>query len=544
MTTLMPKFQQTGATTNRPIEDKLRESVSVKDFGAVGNGIADDTVAIQAAIDAAQGTQQLFFPAGTYKVTSTLNLFKGSNLVGINKSQGYWEYSAGFVSTKILFLPTVESDLFTIQNLPLPVQDFRGHVSVGGMYIQGDSNGTPGFSRRAFNLDLCIYGHFYDLEIIYFWSAFLCQDTINNKFSNVRIALCTTSCVEYSGTAPPTTDVWTQCTFSNSPLGVRFSTGGIAVRFSSCLWETLEFEGIVAGAECRDIEVISCYSENVPSTNDPSRAFARIGFGGGVTSNDTVISFVGGSFAGRNAGAVGAFLDADDVRGVQLTGVRVKRFTNVIRTTVNTTVFAIACSGVQWVQCTTYANDTTKLSGNIDFQAVNAGTGPVGFFAGVATGNFQFKAGLPVSTGTATNQLMTDYEEGTWVPTLFGSTSGSATTAVSGASGSYTKIGRLVLVSFDLEISNVSTALGNVQIGELPFASGTTGFTNTGGNISILNALSGGACHSSSLLLTSNSTRIIVNIQTTSTPTNQYSALPVASITSSFRVAGTISYNV
>ena len=47
--------------------------LNVKDYGAVGNGVADDTAAVQAAITAANtsgGT--IFFPIGTYKVISTL----------------------------------------------------------------------------------------------------------------------------------------------------------------------------------------------------------------------------------------------------------------------------------------------------------------------------------------------------------------------------------------------------------------------------------------------------------------------------------------
>lgn len=53
----------------RSVQSRLRDTPSVKDIGAVGDGIADDTAALQAALD----TNQIHeIPPGKYRITSTL----------------------------------------------------------------------------------------------------------------------------------------------------------------------------------------------------------------------------------------------------------------------------------------------------------------------------------------------------------------------------------------------------------------------------------------------------------------------------------------
>lgn len=77
-------FRQTGTgATARTVDDKLKDTVSVKDFGAVGDGTTDDTAAIQAAITA---SDSVYIPSGTYKITSSLLVRSNLKIQGAGKN--------------------------------------------------------------------------------------------------------------------------------------------------------------------------------------------------------------------------------------------------------------------------------------------------------------------------------------------------------------------------------------------------------------------------------------------------------------------------
>lgn len=91
-------FRQSNSLGNltgsvgRTVHQKLQESVSVKDFGAVGDGITDDSAAIQAAVNSftASGVGgEIFFPKGNYKINTKItvpvivNEVSGIRFVGV-----------------------------------------------------------------------------------------------------------------------------------------------------------------------------------------------------------------------------------------------------------------------------------------------------------------------------------------------------------------------------------------------------------------------------------------------------------------------------
>jgi hypothetical protein len=84
---------QTGPTPNTPVTQSLQtwldQIATVKDFGAVGDGVTDDTAAINRALYQLycrevnpQIRRSLFFPAGVYRVTQSINIPTYATLYG------------------------------------------------------------------------------------------------------------------------------------------------------------------------------------------------------------------------------------------------------------------------------------------------------------------------------------------------------------------------------------------------------------------------------------------------------------------------------
>ncbi len=109
----------TGAAT-RTSSDKLSDIVSVKDYGAVGDGLTDDTIAIQNAL----GTfHSVFLPEGNYVVSSTIQLTARQSIFGAGAASVLAANSASFNVIEI-------------------VED---HISLSNFRIEGGSVGIKLF---------------------------------------------------------------------------------------------------------------------------------------------------------------------------------------------------------------------------------------------------------------------------------------------------------------------------------------------------------------------------------------------------------------
>jgi predicted RecA/RadA family phage recombinase len=90
--------------------------------------------------------------------------------------------------------------------------------------------------------------------------------------------------------------------------------------------------------------------------------------------------------------------------------------------------------------------------------------GPLDLTAATA-GQIKFPASQNASSGVNT---LDDYEEGTWTPTILGST-GTSGQSYATQTGTYVKVGKLVSVGFYVILSAAGTITGLAQIGGLPF---------------------------------------------------------------------------
>ena len=121
----------TGAVTTN-VQSKLLEFVSVKDFGAVGDGVVNDTAAINAALLAvnALGKVELYFPAGVYRYAGGGWLGNGVVITGAGRNA---------TTIRSIQATPVDGYLFDCRGVGSGIRSMRfdatGTTQTGGSYV-------------------------------------------------------------------------------------------------------------------------------------------------------------------------------------------------------------------------------------------------------------------------------------------------------------------------------------------------------------------------------------------------------------------------
>lgn len=376
----------------RSVESKLRDTVSVKDFGAVGDGVTDDTVSIQAAIDAAHaaGNAVCHFPAGRYLVTAQLDIYIGSKISGINTDYGG---TAGATSipnalsdsagTVILFRPTVEASLF-VPVPPLGGSSAWSGIGIKGLNIWGNTT-MDAYHRTLYgepsDVTTSLYAidfngvHFSNVEnvaIMGFQAGIRegdrCQE---NTFTKVNIERCRVGILYPSNTTgvEATSTVWRECVIRTCLHAVQciddgtqiYSGINMQIRFHGCYFEDISSHCFVLTRQCRDWTLLDCYGESLGlDAGDATRSCFYVGYTAGIggASNLVSLSIFGGQYAGDDS-ADSTFIRADYTDGINIIGTTGKRFGVGISATANTRNRSIYLSNPLFHSVTTLFSGTT-----------------------------------------------------------------------------------------------------------------------------------------------------------------------------------------
>ena len=229
-----------GATA-RTVQARLRDMISVKDFGAVGDGTTNDVTAIQAAITAAATRPSsgsiaglggisgatVYFPSGVYRINSGITIPDGVKLLGSGERATVINY---YGSGSAVANPTPGTRI--------------GKIGIMEMTIANKGSGTIGLDLNSVS-----YSEFTSLWIDSFTTAVKISSptsgwSVYNRFYNVTANTCTTG-------------YWLTGTSSN------------AHTFYSCRYNTDTVNSGGIGWKIEDSngnQVIACHGDMVSNT--------------------------------------------------------------------------------------------------------------------------------------------------------------------------------------------------------------------------------------------------------------------------------------
>lgn len=249
---------------------------NVKQYGATGNGVTDDTAAIQAAVDAVRTAEggSLYFPAGTYLTSSTLtiNLDRPSS-AGSQYSMAI--YGDGG-SSKIYNNATDGTDCLYV----LGVVGQMATLHIHDLSLQGA--GSSAATGNGIHLRRCIMPAMIDNVYIWYFgggAGIKLQSTWLTTIQNVRVfyslyGISTITDIVPGSYGSPTCNTIRNCDFSGNSIGIY--NGSVHQNIENCIVEGNTSYGIslssVSYASIRGLYFESNGGDDIHLVNCPYSA--------------------------------------------------------------------------------------------------------------------------------------------------------------------------------------------------------------------------------------------------------------------------------
>lgn len=230
-----------GTTTDAD----LTGMVSVKDFGAVGDGTTDDTVAIQNAINGAfppaSNQAAVFFPSGQYKISDTLLISAKNNLALIGMRASIVQHG-------------IDKDIIKIQN--------STYVILRDLYLVSATAGSGGYGCSGNGITLISSPRTILENVHIFWVGGHCLSAGDSWWLSTRDCNFSTPgsgkyCVHHTSQMHNVMHCHSRFTAGSvglyhaggvavSVIGCDFSTNGVGLKFyaggnlhcANCYFET------------------------------------------------------------------------------------------------------------------------------------------------------------------------------------------------------------------------------------------------------------------------------------------------------------------